>query len=74
MIDTKISQKTPTPGIDDSLFKSIVMRNPMFIPMTRTVNEFHKEKKDTILNYLKPFISAYFSPNTTDFNVRDKYK
>lgn len=74
LIDTKISQKTPTPGIDDSLFKSIVMRNPMFIPMTRTVSEFHKEKKDTILKYLKPFISAYFSPNTSDFNVRDKYK
>lgn len=74
MIDTKISQKTPTPGIDDSLFKSIVMRNPMFIPMTLTVSEFHKEKKDTILNYLKPFISAYFPPNTSDFNVRDKYK
>lgn len=75
LIDTKISQKTPTPGIDDSLFKSIVMRTPTFIPMTRTVSEFYKEKKkDTILNYLKPFISAYFSPNTTDFNVRDKYK
>lgn len=73
LIDTKISQKTPTPGIDDSLCKSIVMRIP-FIPMTRTVSEFHKEKKDTIFNYLKPFISAYFSPNTTDFNVRDKYK
>lgn len=75
LIDIKISQKTPTPGIDDSLFKSIVMRTPTFIPMTRTVSEFYKEKKkDTILNYLKPFISAYFSPNTTDFNVRDKYK
>lgn len=74
LIDTKISQKTPTPGIDDSLFKSIVMRIPMFIPMTRTVSEFHKEIKYTILNCLKPFISAYFPPNTSVFNVRDKYK
>lgn len=73
LIDTKISQKTPTPGIDDSLFKYIVMRILICIPMTRTVSEFHKEKKDTILNYLKPFIFRLFPPpNTSDFNVRDK--
>lgn len=70
LIDTKISQKTPTPGIDDSLFKSIVMRTPICIPMTRTVSEFHKEKKDTILNYLKPFISAYFSPQYIGFQCQ----
>lgn len=70
LIDTKISQKTPTPGIDDSLFKSIVMRNPMFIPKTLTVSEFHKEKKDTILNYLKPFIFRLFSPQYIGFQCQ----
>lgn len=69
LIDTKISQKTPTPGIDDSLFKSIVMRNSNRIPPlyqwhVLLVN-FTRRKKDTILNYLKPFISAYFPPNTS---------
>lgn len=67
----KLARKhAPTPGIDDSLFKSIVMRIPMFIPMTRTVSEFHKEKKDTILNYLKPFIFRLFPPQYIGFQCQ----
>lgn len=74
LIDIKISQKTPTPGIDDSLFKSIVMWIPICIPMTRTVSEFHKEKKGYNFKLFETLHFRLFPPNTSDFNVRDKYK
>lgn len=71
LIDTKISQKTPTPGIDDSLFKSIVMRTPMFIPMTRTVSEFHKEKKGYNFKLFETLHFRLFSPPIHRFSMSE---
>lgn len=70
LIDIKISQKTPTPGIDDSLFKSIVMRIPMFIPMTRTVSEFHKEKKGYNFKLFETLHFRLFSPQYIGFQCQ----
>lgn len=70
LIDTKISQKTPTPGIDDSLFKSIVMRIPMFIPMTRTVSEFHKEKKGYNFKLFETLHFRLFFPQYIGFQCQ----
>lgn len=71
LIDTKISQKTPTPGIDDSLFKSIVMRTPMFIPMTRTVSEFHKEKKGYNFKLFETLHFRLFFPPIHRFSMSE---
>lgn len=71
LIDTKISQKTPTPGIDDSLFKSIVMRTPICIPMTRTVSEFHKEKKGYNFKLFETLHFRLFFPPIHRFSMSE---
>lgn len=67
----KLARKhAPTPGIDDSLFKSIVMRIPMFIPMTRTVSEFHKEKKGYNFKLFETLHFRLFSPQYIGFQCQ----
>lgn len=68
----KLARKhAPTPGIDDSLFKSIVMRIPMFIPMTRTVSEFHKEKKGYNFKLFETLHFRLFFPPIHRFSMSE---
>lgn len=67
----KLARKhAPTPGIDDSLFKSIVMRIPMFIPKTRTVSEFHKEKNGYNFKLFETLHFRLFSPQYIGFQCQ----